>query len=160
MLAEVDEVLQGRAATLADLPRLGYTLQVLKESMRIYPPVYMFNREPTEETTVQGYRLPKCANVLFSPYLLHHRAGGGREGGRVDGQRWPDQPVGQPAAAGRLVGVDVASGAAEAEQFGDRVAVAIGVLADFQLGQVEAEQADAPDQVLQRAGRDPLAAVA
>lgn len=73
VLAEVDGVLQGRAATVADLPNLTYTMQVLKESMRIYPPVYMFSREAAEELVVQGYRVPKGANVLFSTYLLHHR---------------------------------------------------------------------------------------
>lgn len=35
---EVDEVLQGRIPTLIDLPKLSYSLQVFKESLRFYPP--------------------------------------------------------------------------------------------------------------------------
>src|SRR5262249_41335777 len=35
---EIDEVLQGRLPTVADLPQLRYTEWVIKESMRLYPP--------------------------------------------------------------------------------------------------------------------------
>src|SRR5262245_61362817 len=38
--AELDAVLGGRAPTLADLPRLPYTDQVIKEALRLYPPAY------------------------------------------------------------------------------------------------------------------------
>jgi cytochrome P450 len=37
--AEIDSVLGGREPTMADLPNLPYTLAVLEESMRLYPPV-------------------------------------------------------------------------------------------------------------------------
>ncbi|KJS51162.1 hypothetical protein VM98_38660, partial [Streptomyces rubellomurinus subsp. indigoferus] len=40
LLAGVDEVLGARPMVLDDLPRLPYTLQVFKEAMRLYPPVY------------------------------------------------------------------------------------------------------------------------
>jgi cytochrome P450 len=74
LLAEVDGVLGGRKITLADLPQLPYTLQVFKESMRLYPPVYMFSRQPTEDIVACGYRIPAGSAMLFSPYVLHHRA--------------------------------------------------------------------------------------
>lgn len=74
LLAEVDDVLGGRAMTVEDIPRLPYTLQVFKESMRIYPPVYMFSRQPTKGVEACGYTIPAGSAVLFSPYILHHRA--------------------------------------------------------------------------------------
>jgi cytochrome P450 len=74
LLAEVDDVLGGRPVTVADLPRLPYTLQVFKESMRIYPPVYMFSRQPTRDVDACGHTIPAGAAVLFSPYVIHHRA--------------------------------------------------------------------------------------
>jgi cytochrome P450 len=74
LLAEVDEVLGGRTVTIADLPLLPYTLQVFKESMRLYPPVYMFSRQPTRDITACGYTIPAGASVLFSPHILHHRS--------------------------------------------------------------------------------------
>jgi cytochrome P450 len=74
LLAEVDQVLGDRAPTLADLPRLPYTLQVFKEAMRLYPPVYMFTRQAVEDVTVAGYRIPAGTALVFSPYALHRRA--------------------------------------------------------------------------------------
>src|SRR5947207_7696667 len=40
LLSELADVLQGRPPTAADLPRLRYTEQVVRESMRLYPPAY------------------------------------------------------------------------------------------------------------------------
>ncbi|WP_084467850.1 cytochrome P450 [Actinokineospora inagensis] len=73
LLDEVDSVLGGRRVTLDDLPNLPYTLQVFKEAMRLYPPVYMFTRQATEDVTIGSYHLPKGAAVVFSPYALHRR---------------------------------------------------------------------------------------
>jgi cytochrome P450 len=56
-----------------DLPRLGYTLRVFKESLRYYPPVYIFGRQATEDATIGGYEIPRDTIVLVSPYALHHR---------------------------------------------------------------------------------------
>ena len=69
---EIDTVLQGRTPTLADLPQLPYTEMVLKESMRIYPPVWTLNaRQASEETTIGDYTIPKGAQVMVSPYVMH-----------------------------------------------------------------------------------------
>ncbi len=71
---EVDTVLGGRAPTLEDLPRLGYTLQVLKEVLRLYPPGYLQGRAPLHDVVVDGYPLRKDGMILLSPYLLHRDA--------------------------------------------------------------------------------------
>ncbi len=71
---EVDTVLQGRTPAYEDLERLPYTLQVLKESMRLYPPVYALVRQAIKETQIAGRRVPRKAIVVFAPYLLHRRA--------------------------------------------------------------------------------------
>src|SRR6185295_19854458 len=47
--AELDEVLQGRLPTVADMPRLRYTEKIAKESMRLYPPAYGVGREAIQE---------------------------------------------------------------------------------------------------------------
>ncbi len=74
MQAEVDAVLGGRPPTQADLPRLPYTLQVLKESMRLYPPSSAIIRVALRDT-VLGNRYPirKNTTVAFSQYVLHRR---------------------------------------------------------------------------------------
>src|SRR5207302_8990 len=46
--AELDDVLEGRSATMADLPRLKYTGQIAKECLRLFPPAYGLGREAIE----------------------------------------------------------------------------------------------------------------
>lgn len=71
--AEVDEVLQGRMPTLADLNRLTYTEQVLNESMRIQPPIWILNvRQAARDTTLGEYPIKKGSRLFISPYAMHH----------------------------------------------------------------------------------------
>lgn len=74
MQAEGDGVLAGRLPTLVDLPNLPYTLQVLKETLRLYPPVYAFTRSARDSVQLGAYRIPRGASVVISPYTLHRRA--------------------------------------------------------------------------------------
>jgi cytochrome P450 len=71
---EARQVLGGRTPELADRANLPYALQVFKEVLRLYPPVYYFGRQTTEDVTVAGYHVPAGNVVLFSPYALHRRA--------------------------------------------------------------------------------------
>jgi cytochrome P450 len=67
---EVEAVLGGRAATLADLPRLTFTGQVVKESLRLCPPTpALINREAITEVEVGGYRLARGSLAIPSPYV-------------------------------------------------------------------------------------------
>jgi cytochrome P450 len=63
--AELDEMLGDRAPTAADLPRLKYTEQIAKESMRLYPPAYGLGREAIEDCEIGGYRVPKGTQVFM-----------------------------------------------------------------------------------------------
>jgi cytochrome P450 len=71
---EVEVQLHGRSPTYADLPRLPYTLQVLKEAMRLYPPAYALSRIAAHDVEVAGYQLKQGTTVLMAPYALHRRA--------------------------------------------------------------------------------------
>jgi cytochrome P450 len=73
MRAEVDGVLQGRSPTYDDLPRLPYTLQVFKETLRLYPPAYALSRVPTRDIDLEGYPVRKWTTLFMSPYALHRR---------------------------------------------------------------------------------------
>jgi cytochrome P450 len=70
--AEVDEVLGGRPASVADLPNLSYTATVIDEAMRLYPPVWAVGRAAIADDEVMGYRVPSGCNVLLSQWLAHH----------------------------------------------------------------------------------------
>lgn len=67
----VDDALGGRPPTMSDLPRLGYVEQVVKESMRLYPPAWVVSRRPKTDDVVGGFRIPAGAIVLTSPYVTH-----------------------------------------------------------------------------------------
>jgi len=69
--AEVDEVLEGRAPTVEDCKRLTYTMQVVLESMRLFPPAWMTARAPNEDDVLGGYFMPKHSLVLLSPWIVH-----------------------------------------------------------------------------------------
>ena len=63
--AELDEVLGGRAPTAADLPRLKFTEQIAKESMRLYPPAYGLGREAINDCEIGGYHVAAGTQVFM-----------------------------------------------------------------------------------------------
>ena len=63
--AEIDEVLDGREPTLADLPRLKFTEQIAKESMRLYPPAYGLGREAISDCKIGGYHVRAGTQVFM-----------------------------------------------------------------------------------------------
>ncbi len=69
--AELDQVLQGEPPSAAHLPRLTYTDCVVKEAMRLYPPVPSIGREATCDVEVLGYHLPKGAQVSLTQWVVH-----------------------------------------------------------------------------------------
>jgi cytochrome P450 len=72
LAAEVDDVLGDRAApAIEDLARLRYTGWVVDESMRLYPPVWMVERQAIADDVIGGYRIPAGTYVGVSPWTLH-----------------------------------------------------------------------------------------
>lgn len=68
--AELDAVLGARAPTLEDLHRLPYTLRVIKEVLRLYPPAPFYIRDALGEDRVGGFDTGGLP-VLMSPYYTH-----------------------------------------------------------------------------------------
>jgi cytochrome P450 len=69
--AELDTVLDGRTPTLDDLPRLGYTSQIVTESMRLYPPAWAIARLAIEDHELAGYPVPKGTGIAAVPWVVH-----------------------------------------------------------------------------------------
>jgi cytochrome P450 len=69
--AHVREVLGDRDPTADDLQKLGYVTQVIQESMRLYPPAWVMEREALAEDQLGGYRIPAGATVAVSSYVFH-----------------------------------------------------------------------------------------
>jgi cytochrome P450 len=70
---EIDAALGDRPATVSDLPKMPLTLQVLKESMRLYPPAYIIGRKAAAATTVRGVRVRKGQLVFVNVMGIHRR---------------------------------------------------------------------------------------
>jgi cytochrome P450 len=85
---ELARVLGGRVPTPADLPRLPYTDMVLRESMRIYPPVWVIGRRALAPFRLAEYELPADTNMLISQLILHRDARYFPEPERFDPDRW------------------------------------------------------------------------
>jgi cytochrome P450 len=90
LAAEVREVLGDRPPSVADLPRLRFTEQVVWESLRLYPPVYGFGREAVQDTEVMGYRIPKGWNVIMCQWVVHRDPRFFHDPERFDPDRWAD----------------------------------------------------------------------
>jgi cytochrome P450 len=69
--AEIAEIPGGRAPGFADVQRLVYTEQVLRESMRLFPPAWINGRVNLEPAVVAGRGLPARSIVTVSPWLVH-----------------------------------------------------------------------------------------
>jgi cytochrome P450 len=88
LTAEVDEVVTGEYATLADLPALEYTDRVLRETLRRYPPAAAIFRETEADVTLGGYRLPAETFVVIPQFHVHTDEQWWDEPYRFDPSRW------------------------------------------------------------------------
>jgi cytochrome P450 len=68
---ELDGVLEGRPLAAADLERLPWLDQVVRESLRLRPPAWVLPRDALGDDVIDGYPLPAGGRVLLSPYLTH-----------------------------------------------------------------------------------------
>jgi cytochrome P450 len=71
LVSELQEVLVGRAPSTAHLPHLGYTDKVLKESLRLYPPVWCIPRVALDDCDIGGYHVPAGTSLAMSPWVMH-----------------------------------------------------------------------------------------
>ena len=58
-----------------DLARLPFTTAVLQESMRLYPPIWILERQVTAADEIGGFRIPARSSVVVSPWALHRHPG-------------------------------------------------------------------------------------
>jgi cytochrome P450 len=69
--AEVDAVLGRRDPTAADVERLDYLDTLIKEALRLYPPIHVGNRIVRDDTVIAGYELQAGTRLMASIYLTH-----------------------------------------------------------------------------------------
>lgn len=89
--AEVDAVLDGRPPRVTDVPSLGYTQQVIKESMRLYPPAWAQTREVVTPFELDGYPIPKGAVIIFAQYVIQRDERWFEDPEAFRPERWTEQ---------------------------------------------------------------------
>jgi cytochrome P450 len=98
--AELDRVLGGRAASVADLPNLPYTGMVIDETMRLYPPVWAVGRQAIDQDEVIGHRVPQGSNILLSQWLAHRHPAFWEKPERFEPERFAaERAAGRPRYA-------------------------------------------------------------
>ena len=86
---EIDAALSSRPPALADLPRLPYTMQAIKEAMRLYPPAWVVNvRRAAADTTLGPYAVKRGDMLWLSPFVMHRRPAFFPDPERFDPDRW------------------------------------------------------------------------
>ena len=93
---ELTEVLSGRHPAPEDLERLEYTDMVVKEALRLYPPIGRIGRRPVHRIELGGITLERDTPVFLSPYVTHRDGRWFTEPERFRPERWaapaPERP--------------------------------------------------------------------
>src|SRR5262249_41103389 len=100
LYAEVDALPSDGLLDPASLGNLDYTRRVITETLRLYPPGWLLTRITTRDCVLGDYQIAAGTTLLYSPYLLHHRADVFPEPERFDPDRWlPEQAATVPRGA-------------------------------------------------------------
>jgi cytochrome P450 len=86
--AELDAVLGEAPPTISDLKKLPYTLQVIKEVMRLHPAVPLYPRDAVAEDTIDGVPIPAGSQMLLFAYASHRHPDFWEHPERFDPDRW------------------------------------------------------------------------
>ena len=88
LVRQTDEALGGKPPGLGDLPRLPLALNIMQETLRLYPPTYFLPRTATEDSEVDGFRIPAGATVGLMTYVIHRHPDFWEEPARFDPERF------------------------------------------------------------------------
>ena len=89
LLEEIARILPGvDAVTQTNAAAMTYTQQVLEETLRLYPPVWLFTRRSQEDDEITDYDVPPGTDIYLSPYILHRSETHWPEPDRFDPDRF------------------------------------------------------------------------
>jgi cytochrome P450 len=84
--AMIPETANVDAETIAGM---SYAQQLLEETLRLYPPVWLFTRRADQDDSLASFDVPAGTNIYLSPYVLHRTA-----------EYWPDPDAFDPRRFG------------------------------------------------------------
>jgi hypothetical protein len=85
---ELDSALKDQAPTLEELHHLPYTLQVVKEVLRLYPAAPFYARDAIEDDQIGGFDVPAGATIMLSPFHTHRHPDFWTDPDRFHPDRW------------------------------------------------------------------------
>ncbi|MDH3035480.1 cytochrome P450 [Streptomyces griseoincarnatus] len=85
---EVKSVVGDRRVAFDDVRRLTYTANVVTETLRLYPAVWILTRRAVADTELGGYRIPKGADLIYSPYAIQRDRRSYERNEDFDPDRW------------------------------------------------------------------------
>ncbi|MEU6319570.1 cytochrome P450 [Streptomyces sp. NPDC047009] len=103
---EVKTVTGDRPVAFEDVRQLPYTANVIVETMRLRPAVWILTRRAVADTQLGGYRIPAGADVVYSPYAIQHDGRSYERVAEFDPDRWlPERAKSVPKYAMTPFGV-------------------------------------------------------
>ncbi len=86
--AELDTVLGDAPPTTEQLKQLPFTLQVIKETLRLYPPAPIYVRDAVADDVLRDTAVPAGSRMMLFPYATHRHPDFWPEPERFDPDRW------------------------------------------------------------------------
>ncbi|MFO0563153.1 MAG: cytochrome P450 [Polyangiales bacterium] len=86
--SELDRALGGREPTVEDLRQLPYALQIVKETLRLYPAAPFYVRDAIGPDRIGEFDIPANASVMLSPFYTHRHRAFWKDAERFDPDRW------------------------------------------------------------------------
>lgn len=90
--SEANAALGEREPVLNDFKQMPYTLQAIKEALRLYPATPVYIRDAMEDDVIDGYEIPAGSRVTLLPYATHRHPDFWDQPEVFDPSRWePEQ---------------------------------------------------------------------
>ena len=67
---EFDRLPWGEVPAMDALPRYTYTRQVIDETLRLYPPLWLMTRKARNDNSLGDFFVPAGTEIYISPYLI------------------------------------------------------------------------------------------
>ncbi|WP_435612372.1 bifunctional albaflavenone monooxygenase/terpene synthase [Streptomyces sp. bgisy159] len=97
---EVQSVTGGRPVAFDDVRKLTRTANLITETMRLHPAVWILTRRAVTDTVLGGYRIPAGADIVYSPYAIQRDPRSFERHEEFDPDRWlPGQTAEVPKYA-------------------------------------------------------------